>query len=117
MSHEAAADSIARSRPGDDSANGGSSVRAARNRAAALSSPRWSGQHNDRAVVGSAMWGKECRAIPRPQENEGVGEHVRIRFHFDREATREIAEPENRPRTERRKLVSSAGPQTERPDR
>ncbi|WP_426615640.1 hypothetical protein [Bradyrhizobium sp. McL0616] len=42
--------------------------------------------------------------------NEGVGEHVRTRFHFDREATREIAEPENRSRTERRKLVSSAGP-------
>jgi len=64
MSHEAAADSIARSRPGDDSANGGSSVRAARNRAAASSSPRWSGQRNDRAVVGSAMWGKECRQYP-----------------------------------------------------
>ncbi|EJN14271.1 hypothetical protein PMI42_02169 [Bradyrhizobium sp. YR681] len=49
--------------------------------------------------------------------NEGVGEHVRTRFHFDREATREIAEPENRPRTERRKLVSSAGPRTGRSDR
>jgi len=56
-------------------------------------------------------WEKEMPAIPRPQENEGVGEHVRTRFHFDREATREIAEPENRPHTERRKLVSSAGPQ------
>jgi hypothetical protein len=53
-------------------------------------------------------WGMP--AIPRPQENEGVGEHVRTRFHFDREATREIAEPANRTRTERRKLVSSAGP-------
>lgn len=84
---------------------------AARNRAAAFTSPRWSGQRNDHAVVGSAMWGKGMPAIPRPQENEGVGEHVRTRFHFDREATREIAEPENRPRTERRKLVSSAGPQ------
>ena len=62
-------------------------------------------------AVRSAMSGKGMPAIPRPQENEGVGEHVRTRFHFDREATREIAEPENRPRTERRKLVSSAGPQ------
>lgn len=44
-------------------------------------------------AIRSAMSGKGMPSIPRPQENEGVGEHVRTRFHFDREATREIAEP------------------------
>jgi hypothetical protein len=61
-------------------------------------------------AIGSAMSGKGMPAIPRPQENEGVGEHVRTRFHFGRKASREIAEPENRTCNERRKLVSSAGP-------
>lgn len=58
----------------------------------------------------SDVGGKGMPAIPRPHENEGVGEHVRTRFHFGPKASREIAEllPENR--TERRKLVSSAGP-------
>jgi hypothetical protein len=41
------------------------------------------------------MSGKGMPAIPRPQQNEGVGEHVRTRFHFGREAAREIAEPED----------------------
>ena len=49
-------------------------------------------------------------AMPRRQENEGVGEHVRTRFHFGPKAAREIAEPFEENRTERRKLVSSAGP-------
>jgi hypothetical protein len=42
--------------------------------------------------------------------NEGVGEHVRTRFHFGRKATHEIAEPRMAIRTERRKLVSSTRP-------
>jgi hypothetical protein len=59
---------------------------------------------NDRAssaaFVGSArsrteiwnFWEIETPASIR-RWNEGVGEHVRTRFHFGREATREIAEP------------------------
>jgi len=43
--------------------------------------------------VRSAMSGKGMPAIPRPQENEGVGEHVRTRFHVDPKAACEIAEP------------------------
>ena len=37
--------------------------------------------------------GKGMPAIPRPQENEGVGEHVRTRFHVGPKAACEIAEP------------------------
>jgi hypothetical protein len=40
--------------------------------------------------------------------NEGVGEHVRTRFHLGLKTAGEIADLEIR--TERRKLVSSAGP-------
>jgi len=56
------------------------------------------------------MWIKGMPAIPRPQENEGVGEHVRTRFHVGPKAACEIAELYEETRTERRKLVSSAGP-------
>ena len=44
-------------------------------------------------TVRSAMWEKGMPAIPRPQENEGVGEHVRTRFHVGPKAACEIAEP------------------------
>jgi len=54
--------------------------------------------------------GKGMPAMPRRQENEGVGEHVRTRFHVGPKAAREIAELLAENRTERRKLVSSAGP-------
>jgi hypothetical protein len=40
--------------------------------------------------------------------NEGVGEHVRTRFHLGFKIAGEIADREIR--TERRKLISSAGP-------
>ena len=40
-----------------------------------------------------AMWEMGMPAIPRPQENEGVGEHVRIKFHVGPKAGCEIAEP------------------------
>lgn len=40
----------------------------------------------------SNVGGKGMPAIPRPHENEGVGEHVRTRFHFGPKASREIAE-------------------------
>jgi len=48
--------------------------------------------------------------MPRLQENEGVGEHVRTRSHLGPKAACEIAELLTENRTERRKLVSSAGP-------
>lgn len=52
---------------------------------------RW---QRGRVAVRSAMCGgKGMPAIPRPQENEGVGEHVRTRFHLGPKASREIAEP------------------------
>jgi hypothetical protein len=44
-------------------------------------------------TVRSAMWEKGMPAIPRPQKNEGVGEHVRTRFHVGPKAACEIAEP------------------------
>jgi hypothetical protein len=40
--------------------------------------------------------------------NEGVGEHVRTRFHLGLKIAGEIAD--RKIRTERRKLISSAGP-------
>jgi hypothetical protein len=64
----------------------------------------------------SNVWKGNAGNTPA-SENEGVGEHVRTRFHVDPKAACEIAEPENRHRTERRKLVSSAGPRKERSDR
>jgi hypothetical protein len=77
---------------------------------AALACPKARRQDNA-AALRSDQQCRERNAGNTPASgNEGVGEHVRTRFHFDREATREIAEPENRSRTERRKLVSSAGP-------
>ena len=50
------------------------------------------------AVRSPRVSDQQCRemgmpAIPRPQENEGVGEHVRTRFHVDPKAACEIAEP------------------------
>lgn len=42
--------------------------------------------------------------------NEGVGEHVRTRFQIGPKAVCGIADPYLGSRTERRKLVSSAGP-------
>ncbi len=40
----------------------------------------------------SDVGGKGMPAIPRRQENEGVGEHVRTRFHASPKAACEIAE-------------------------
>src|SRR4051794_30747379 len=48
---------------------------------------------NGHAVGRSAMSDKGMPAIPRPHENEGVGEHVRTRFHVGPKAAGEIAEP------------------------
>jgi hypothetical protein len=56
------------------------------------------------------MSGNENAGDCSGYSNEGVGEHVRTRFHFGRKATHEIAEPRRASRTERRKLVSSAEP-------
>ena len=111
---EGAADPIARSK--GDGAGMEEKRRAIDRRPAPASSRRSHAQRN-RAVVRSAMSGKGLPAIPRPQENEGVGEHVRTRFHDGPKAACEIAELLAENRTERRKLVSSAGPQTERSDR
>ena len=52
---------------------------------------------------------QQCRdmgmpAIPRPQENEGVGEHVRTSFHVGPKATCEIAEPLTENRTNEENL-------------
>jgi len=83
-----------RSEPGDGSAN-----RETAHGRRATTRPRPSPvqgnaqRQRGHVAIRSAMSGKGMPAIPRPQENEGVGEHVRTRFHFDREATREIAEP------------------------
>ncbi|WP_156944280.1 hypothetical protein [Bradyrhizobium sp. Ec3.3] len=60
--------------------------------------------------LGSEILRNENAGEDPGYSNEGVGEHVRTRFHFGREATHEIAEPLKANRTERRKLVSSAGP-------
>jgi len=71
-------------------------VRAAKaNVAANDSSPQPSPAPRQRGhvTVRSAMWEKGMPAIPRPQENEGVGEHVRTRFHVGPKAACEIAEP------------------------
>jgi hypothetical protein len=43
-------------------------------------------------------------AIPRPHENEGVGEHVRTSFHVGPKATCEIAEPLTENRTNEENL-------------
>ena len=43
-------------------------------------------------------------AIPRPHENEGVGEHVRTRFHVGPKAACEIAEPLTENRTNEENL-------------
>ncbi|WP_284262977.1 hypothetical protein [Bradyrhizobium iriomotense] len=61
-------------------------------------------------VSDSKILGNENAGEDSGYSNEGVGEHVRTRFHFGRKATHEIAEPIKANRTERRKLVSSAGP-------
>jgi hypothetical protein len=109
---EAAASWIARSGPGEDTANG----ETAREQRAVTPQPSPAQKaerphQRGRAAVRSAMSrGKGMPAIPRPQENEGVGEHVRTRFHVGPKAACEIAELLTENRTERRKLVSSAGP-------
>ena len=64
----------------------------------------------DQSRVRSAMSGKGDAGNTPAQENEGVGEHVRTRFHIGPKAACEIAELTLENRTERRKLVSSAGP-------
>ena len=61
------------------------------------------GSGRERSVVPGA----KCRSV-----NEGVGEHVRTRSHLRALGPGEIADPKIR--TERRKLVSSAGPVFER---
>ena len=83
-----------RSEPGDGSANR-ETARGRRATTRPQPSPAQGNAQRQRGHVAirSAMSGKGMPAIPRPQENEGVGEHVRTRFHFDREATCEIAEP------------------------
>ena len=48
-------------------------------------------------AVRSAMSGFRTAGNAPGSGNEGVGEHVRTKFHFDREATRETAEPETGP--------------------
>jgi len=107
-----------RSEPGDGSANR-ETARGRRATTRPQHSPAQGNAQRQRGhvAVRSAMSGKGMPAIPRPQENEGVGEHVRTRFHVGPKASCEIAEPLPENRTERRKLVSSAGPskQTIRP--
>ena len=72
--------------------------------------PPASGQRGDVAVR-SAMSGKGCRQYPGLRENEGVGEHVRTRFHVGPKAAREIAEPfGKRTAPNEENFVSSAGP-------
>ena len=92
VAREAASASIARSTPGDDSANSGSGVPSSARSGRSLHQPevRRPAQRSRRDQ--SAMCGKGNAGNTPASENEGVGEHVRTRFHFDREATREIAE-------------------------
>ncbi|RTE91607.1 hypothetical protein D6B98_19565 [Bradyrhizobium sp. LVM 105] len=88
------ADQMAPSEPCDDTGNG----EAARKQRAINPRPLactraaqpW---HRDRLACQIGNVGKGMPAIPRPQENEGVGEHVRTRFHVDPKAACEIAEP------------------------
>ncbi|RXG91216.1 hypothetical protein EAS62_26315 [Bradyrhizobium zhanjiangense] len=95
---------------GDDTTNGEAACEQRAIRPQPLPAPRQceQGARPRRGQISNV--GKGMPAIPRLQENEGVGEHVRTRFHVGPKAACEIAEPLEENRTERRKLVSSAGP-------